>query len=84
LRLAIAGKEISLFIDALLAGLRIRSSANFVGSVVGFLNVLVTCDLQVIRLVTFSLPPLMRDSSTYEFQFTAFLKFEFHYRRVIL
>jgi hypothetical protein len=40
-------------------------SAIFVGSVVGFLNVL------VIRLRSFLLAPLKRDSSNSEFQFTA-------------
>jgi len=49
----------------------LKQSAIFVGVVVGFLNVLVTRDLQVIRLVAWDLAPLKRDSSTNEFQFTA-------------
>jgi hypothetical protein len=38
---AITGNEGDLFIDALPYGMRTRSSANFVGCIVGFLSVLI-------------------------------------------
>jgi hypothetical protein len=54
------------------------SLANFVGSVVGFLNV---C---TIRLVASSLPQLKLDNSACQFQYTSLLKLELHCRRVIV
>ena len=68
----------------------LNQSANFVGSVVGFLNVCTTRDLQVIRLVASSLPRLCGTVQLNEFQlvtfrlFTALLKFEFHCRLDII